>query len=981
MTTELVDNGCLGDLELEDLANGELSPEQRSRFVPHLAECSKCANVVGQLLGASAPHPTGLLSGEALQPGQNLGRYLIARSLGRGGMGIVYAAFDPVLERSVALKLLHSNWATNSEMLLVEAKALARLSHPNVVPVFEVGEANDCLFLVMELIDGVTLADWMTEHRRPDEIIRTFIDAGRGLAAAHASNLTHGDFKPSNVLVSKTGRVCVSDFGLVRNNSIWQELNPNQVFPANVQGTLSYLSPEQYSGAPSSPESDQYAFCVALCECLVGDRLFQGHTAAAIADQVLQGLSETGSFARQIPASVRSIVLRGLSKDPRRRWASMTELCQKLEHALGRRRRYLRAGIAIVSAALCAALGMFSVAKPAPCKAHETALSSVWNIDTIQRARAAAASPDSRLGLRAWKTVEENVTQYIAAWQHSHQEACEATRVHRHQTEETLELRMACLDVRASALRAFIHEVTSSESYTSERVIPALYSLPSNDDCSDLTLLRAPFVPPASLEARKTIAERRESIAKARVLRSFSQHERALELVRPFLDSPITPEYGPLAAEVLYELGENERLMDKLASSKEHLTEAVWKAEASGHLSVLVRAAVSLAILDVIQESTPRDAVRWLRHAAAVVERMGSPVSERISLLTGSSEVERGIGNLSEVARHIEEAIALSEQSTGTETLRVLSLLTAQASNEAQRGQLDRTESLANRALELARDLVGEKDTEYARALVILSYADHDRGRYGLEIERSRQAREIFDSVLGPNNLKSAIALCNEANAHMGLGEFAAAETLYRRALDIRLGLQSPSHFDVLTLKFNLANVLYYLKQYPGALEQHLEVLDARRNVLGKSHPDISMSLTSVAACKGELGRWNEAFALYQEAKRLDETIGGKDYPVLAYSLGGLGEAQLKLGRTHEALTSLHAAVDLAQKHQLAPEVVADFKVLQAFATWETGRDREDAVSTVRDCLPILEATKVASTRAEQARDWLLGHDARRSPL
>src|SRR5215468_6757653 len=166
---------------------------------------------------ATAPVPS-VRSEPAEALGASLGRFRLERELGAGGMGVVHAAFDPDLERRIALKVLRGTaTALARDRLLREARAMARLSHPNVVTVHEVGTAGGRDFVAMELIHGETLADWLrTERRPPAAILDAFLAAGRGLAAAHAAGIVHRDFKPHNVLRSRDGRIVVTDFGLAR---------------------------------------------------------------------------------------------------------------------------------------------------------------------------------------------------------------------------------------------------------------------------------------------------------------------------------------------------------------------------------------------------------------------------------------------------------------------------------------------------------------------------------------------------------------------------------------------------------------------------------------------------------------------------------------------------------------------------------------------------------------------------------------------
>jgi tRNA A-37 threonylcarbamoyl transferase component Bud32 len=248
-------------------------------------------------------------------PPTRLGRFELLRPLGAGGMGEVYAAHDPLLGRDVAVKLLHARSAVARELLLREGQGLARLSHPNVVPVYDLGEHDGRVYLAMELVDGVTLRTWQ-EGQPTDWRVRLppLLDAARGLAAAHAYGIVHRDFKPENVLVGEDGRVRVVDFGLARTHGRAREVGAGLYF-----GTPAYMAPEQRQGAAADARSDQYAFCVTAHECLFGQR---------------PGASPTTTI--ELPARLAAALRRGLADDPAARFPSMHALIAELAAVLGR---------------------------------------------------------------------------------------------------------------------------------------------------------------------------------------------------------------------------------------------------------------------------------------------------------------------------------------------------------------------------------------------------------------------------------------------------------------------------------------------------------------------------------------------------------------------------------------------------------------------------------------------------------------------
>jgi len=251
-----------------------------------------------------------------------VGRYRILGRIGQGGMGVVYRAHDPELARDVAVKLMNAEsldegeTATARTRLIREARAMARLAHPNVIHVYDVGAVEDGVFIAMELVEGESLAAWVARAPRDwRDVLRHYVDAGRGLAAAHAAGVIHRDFKPENVLVGADGRVRVGDFGLAGAPALAGAPSFDDMRSTDaaldvgaVEGTLTrtgallgtpkYMAPEQEHGLVASDAGDQFSFCVALYEALYGQPPFAGTTSRRIADTCATARSERRPKAR-----------------------------------------------------------------------------------------------------------------------------------------------------------------------------------------------------------------------------------------------------------------------------------------------------------------------------------------------------------------------------------------------------------------------------------------------------------------------------------------------------------------------------------------------------------------------------------------------------------------------------------------------------------------------------------------------------------
>ncbi len=259
---------------------------------------------------------------------QRLDLYVLLGQIGRGGMGVVYAAYDERLNRKVAIKLLHGQASDSAQRRLRrEALALAQLAHPNVVRVYEIGELDEQTYLVMEYVEGQTLRAWLgARPRRWREIVEVLLAAGRGLAAAHAKDLMHRDFKPDNVMLDDEGRVLVMDFGLARasdedsptaetvsaSEDSAAELRASLTVAGSIMGTPAYMAPEQLRGATIDARADQFSFCVTLWEALFGRRPFLAADLDELVERVEAGRIEPAERG-DVPGWLRKVLRRGLA--------------------------------------------------------------------------------------------------------------------------------------------------------------------------------------------------------------------------------------------------------------------------------------------------------------------------------------------------------------------------------------------------------------------------------------------------------------------------------------------------------------------------------------------------------------------------------------------------------------------------------------------------------------------------------------------
>nr|MCU0697170.1 serine/threonine protein kinase [Myxococcaceae bacterium] len=443
---------CLDDDTLLALVGGHLSGAALEAAERHLDTCSTCrqAAALGLEHGERTP---------ALTVGDTIGRYVVLERIGAGAMGQVFAAWDPQLDRKVALKLLKQAASSDEHQarLLREAQTLARLSHPNVVTVFDVGRWEGQRFIALEFVDGGSVRTWLSaQSRGVHDVLSVFVQAGRGLAAAHQAGVVHRDFKPDNVLVRGDGRAQVTDFGLASEalERVRDDAPPGLSLTSTgtLLGTPAYMAPAQLDGEAATTASDQFSFCVALYESLTGRRPWSATSVEELRRAMRDGPSPTFPPTSDAPPHVRRAVLRGLSVQEAARWPSMVALVDALEPT--DRRRTSR----LVGASVLAALGLGAVVLstrarlPEACALGQTRLTAVWGPSR----QSAVSRAFSATGLPYADSATAQVTRAFDArmtpWKQQHLEACLGTSDEAR--GEVWRARLGCLEERVAELDA-----------------------------------------------------------------------------------------------------------------------------------------------------------------------------------------------------------------------------------------------------------------------------------------------------------------------------------------------------------------------------------------------------------------------------------------------------------------------------------------------------------------------------------------------
>ncbi len=740
-------------------------------------------------------------SGTRLERGRTVQRYVVLYELGSGGMGVVYAAYDPELDRKIALKLLHADSTSTRgrTRLLREAKAIAKLSHPNVVTVHDVGTFEGRVFVAMEYVDGVTLRQWLREKQRPwQEVLEVLTAAGQGLAAAHAADLIHRDFKPDNVLVDRAGRVVVLDFGLARratshddSHSSSSERSPRpvrsdtgtariEIDPAAAErprvherpdeldveltrtgavlGTPAYMSPEQHLGVSVDARTDQFSFCVVLWEALWGVRPFRGDTARITAVNVVKGIVDDPPRHVRVPNWLRRVLVRGLAVDVPDRYPHMNALLAALRRESTRK---VRRGIAL--AAGIVGLGVGAVIAAATlerdresCDGGEARLVGVWDDDVRSRIRTAFLDTEVPYAQTAFVGVERELDEYAEGWQGEHREACEATHVLREQSHEMLDLRMACLRARLGELEALTSEFSGADADVVEHAVEATATLGRLDACADTEALAARVRPPEDPAARQRVETLRERLRDAKAKEASGRYEAALAIAEDVVAQAVSLEYPPVTAEARLRLGSVlERKGDFIRSERE-LLDAILQAEASEHQIVAAEAWVRLVWVTGVERMDTDKGQLWAQFADAAVRRLGRNDLLRAQLVHNDGGLLYRQGDYAGALDRYRRALEMQEQLLGPDDPLVAMTYNHLGNVMIMQGDLVNAREYCRRSLELRRRTLGERHPKVAASLNNLAVIAYQQGE---DADALTIAGDALSIVGGSDGAEEVVAL------------------------------------------------------------------------------------------------------------------------------------------------------------------------------------------------------------------------------
>jgi serine/threonine protein kinase/tetratricopeptide (TPR) repeat protein len=614
------------------------------------------------------------------------GRFRVLERLGAGGMGVVYEAYDPDLARGVALKLV--NVAENArETALAEAKALARLSHPNVVPIYDVGVESDHVYLVMELVRGQTLRDW-PEERTLREVLAIYRQAGAALVAAHGVGLVHRDFKPDNAIVGSDGRVRVVDFGLACEAD-----DPSQpIEHRRIAGTPGYIAPEIKAGMAVTPAADQYSFAVSLA----------------------QALEVTGA---SLPRHIAAAIERGRADDPAQRFPSMAELLRVLERDPARTRRRIGAvgGLAVAVGAGAFFIGQWKSSEADPCDSGAAQLDIAWH----PADRQAALDHLVKLGGHGpaiSALLERGLVDHADRWVTQYQRACIDGRSGT-ESDALIDRRTTCLNRGKDALAAVGARVEQADLTNLAELPRAVQSMPDPAQC-ERDLLLSDIAPPPP-ERAVLVTGVRSQIARARIDIGAGRYEQALAEARAGVAMARGVGYDPVLAEALLVQGHARTRLAKRVQAVDALTEALTLAAASRDDAVEVEAWARRVYARGTTRG-PDGAEAGLDVIEPVAKRRGSSTFARALLYNNLGTAELGRDQRARAREYFAQALAESQRSPGPVALELVTIRAnlALVSDDHRRGDALYAEVVDELSRRLGADHPDVLDIRLSRGFV-----------------------------------------------------------------------------------------------------------------------------------------------------------------------------------------------------------------------------------------------------------------------
>ena len=895
-----------------------------------------------------------------------ISHFELLRVLGSGGMGVVHLGRDELLDRLVAIKLIRSE-RTQSETrnrLLREAQAMARVTHPNVVQVYEAGEHEGRVFVAMELVEGPTLRAWIDGEGQTKpwrERLRVLRAAGRGLAAAHRAGVIHRDFKPENVLIDATGEPKVGDFGLAGlEQSSVPTLDDTAVGPLTqtgaMMGTPLYMAPEQLEAGTVDARSDQFAFCVVAYELLVGQRPFAGATLVELSERVTIGAVRPVPRGCPVPRWLMRVILRGLAVDPTQRWPSMDALLAAM--APRRRRRTLLAAMSV--AGLAVALGLAwawpssspSTETGSQCERGRSELADAWGPARREATEQAFRASGLSYADDTFARLAVALDAYASEWADGYFRACSQAKAG--QPDDT---RMACLERAHRELQLVTDELVAAQPDAIRHAADLVLALPKLERCED------------SATAMLDVG----SIADPKVRALVEQIDRATML------------------STSGRLSDAEALLQQLAAE----AQALQRDPLVARIGVLrSTAVVSRGELD--------DAKRFAHEALAAAERAKHDELE-LHAWRRLAEVSRRTGELERAAFELERAEAIAKRPTIAAEHR--------ADLQFDRGDLLKLQNnfedavAAYEAAQAAYEALDPAHPKIATVLSDMAFALLGLGKQDAALAASERALAFHEQRLGPQHPTLVLSLASVSDQYASAGRTSDAMALRRRALAILEQADENYPYQVMLAAINAGDlvVLRRFDEAERAIEyaarvasEHLPADHPALAVLGNVRGNFEMDrrhydaavphfeqalaltgpginslvfLNNLAFALARAGRIDEALTRAQEAREAMASLAPDAPPRVAFEIT-LADVDRLAGRRAEAHARFTGALERAER----VEISKDMRLLALFGLARVEPDRARARAHALEAQALAAELPGFEPEREEIAKWLAEH-------
>jgi len=934
---------------------------------------------------------------EVLEPGETIGRYVILNLLGHGGMGVVYTAYDPELDRKVALKLLLTTDSDAGSRLQREAQAMAKLSHPNVVTIHDVGTHGGQVYLAMEYVHGDTLDRWLRKHDPPwSKILELFLAAGEGIAAAHAAGLVHRDIKPENIMISGDDRVRVMDFGLARADqapphnltgkhpslahlSRSNVLNSALTMEGHLVGTPLYMAPEQWLGAPTDARSDIFSFAVALWEGLYGVHPFPSQSPAGVAVAVTEGELHPPPPRSTVPPWLRRVVSRALATSPDDRWPSMRAFVDALgQDPAPRVRRLLLGGIALATTiAVIVSWRLDRSRQIRMCDQTGSQISAIWSPAIAVEAQRAMLSTDVRFADASSTSTLAMLDTYADAWSSTRRDSCVAALTG--ETTPQLARRVdACLDDRRDTLEALVLSLRSADSLTVEGSVNAVASLQQPETCADPKRLGAYETVPEELEEDARALHQR--LAAIRTLARTGRFDEATEAAAVAKVDAAQIRITLLEIRASMTAGDVAERRGDFPAARQEYAAALFAAGRSGADELAAEATLALAWVSGVRLAEYDLGKAYARLGEMWLERLDAPSEDlrwhKYHHILGSLFDEQA--DYEQAREHQEKAIAIAEAVLGPNHPLVSTSVNNLGLIFGSLGDWNIAREHFRRALEIREATYGPDHPEVATVLANLANAETDLGNFDAAMELLQRSLEIRERSFGENHLEVASTLLNIARVTYSRGEFRAALRDNERALAIQERELGPDHPRVTTNLFNVGVIKGELGDYAGGEAALSQTLARQEATLTADHPRIGLTILALAEIAIERRDFAAAKALTLRAKPILAALGAQ-HPHYASALTVSGRALLGLGEGALAVAEQEQAIaiyrdKLGDAHPRLPDPLIGL----AEAQLEVGY-REAAIDSAQRALIMIEEN-AGSSRVEARARFLLAKARWREP-